>query len=131
MADSAKKVLLCDDELPILKAAQFKLQRAGYTVLTAGDGEEGWEIIERESPAIVVTDYQMPRLDGLGLIRRMREHDSTRDVPTILLTAKGFELEESELREQYGVSALVAKPFSPRHILSLVEEIIGPVAATA
>ncbi len=58
-------VLLCDDELHILRAAEFKLSRAGYEVQCAGDGQEGWEAIQRRKPDILVTDLQMPQHERL------------------------------------------------------------------
>ena len=69
-----KRVLLCDDEIHILRAADFKIRRGGYDVRTAGDGEEAWEMIQAETPDIVISDCQMPRLDGLGLVARMRQN---------------------------------------------------------
>lgn len=119
-----RRVLLCDDEIHILRAAEFKLKRAGYEVEIAGDGQEGWEIIERRPPDIVITDCQMPRCDGLGLVRRMREHPVTQDIPVLMLTAKGFELSASELAEKYNVLGLIAKPFSPRELLQTVNTIL-------
>ena len=67
-----KKILLCDDELHILRAAEFKFS-APATRSCASDGQEGWAQIERERPDIVVTDCQMPRLNGLELARRIKE----------------------------------------------------------
>ena len=63
-----KRILLCDDEVHILRAAEFKLKRAGYDVQTASDGQEAWEHIQAQPPDILITDCQMPRLDGLGLV---------------------------------------------------------------
>lgn len=87
-----KKVLLCDDEAHILRAAQIKLSHAGYDVSTAADGQEAWEAILANPPDILVTDLQMPRLDGLELSRRVRETPATSHLPILMLTAKGFEL---------------------------------------
>lgn len=120
----SKRVLLCDDEIHILRAAEFKLKRAGYDVRIAGDGEEGWEAIQREIPDIVVTDCQMPRLDGLGLLRRMRENPATAAVPALMLSAKGFELNAEELAATLQVEALIAKPFSPRELLETVNRVL-------
>ena len=66
-----RRILLCDDELHILRAAEFKFKRAGYDVVCANDGQEGWERIEERRPDIVVTDCQMPRLSGLGLAEHL------------------------------------------------------------
>lgn len=120
-----KRILLCDDEIHILRAAEFKLRRAGFEVDIASDGEEGWQRILEHKPDILVTDCQMPRLDGLGLIRRMREHPETREIPALMLTAKGFELSAEELAEQLNVLRVLAKPFSPRELLEIVSGVLS------
>jgi len=129
-----KRVLLCDDEIHILRAAEFKLKRAGYDVRTAGDGQEGWEAIEEQKPDILITDCQMPRLDGFGLVQRVRGNPQTADLPVLMLTAKGFELSREELAEKWNVIKVIAKPFSPRALLQSVEEILNaeePLPAAA
>jgi two-component system, OmpR family, alkaline phosphatase synthesis response regulator PhoP len=120
-----KRILLCDDELHILRAAEFKFKRAGYDVLCANDGQEGWEEIERARPDIVVTDCQMPRLSGLGLAERIRSNPNTANLPVIMLSAKGFEISSQELREKYGIRCLMAKPFSPRELFTRVEAVLA------
>ena len=119
-----KRILLCDDELHILRAAEFKFKRAGYEVICANDGQEGWEQIEQGHPDIVVTDCQMPRLSGLGLAERIRTNPATVDLPVIMLSAKGFEISPQELREKYGIRCLMAKPFSPRELFARVEAVL-------
>jgi two-component system, OmpR family, alkaline phosphatase synthesis response regulator PhoP len=125
------RVLLCDDEIPILRAAEFKIKKAGHDVRIATDGEEAWESIQREMPDILVSDWQMPRLDGLGLLRRLREHDETRHLPVLMLTAKGFELSAAELAERYDVIELIAKPFSPRCLLDTITRVLEERMARA
>jgi two-component system, OmpR family, alkaline phosphatase synthesis response regulator PhoP len=119
-----KKVLLCDDEVPILRAAEFKIKKAGYDVRSASDGQEAWEMIQADRPDILVTDCQMPRLDGLGLVARLRQHDATRDLPVLMLTAKGYELHEEELARELNIRELIAKPFSPRKLLETIENVL-------
>jgi two-component system, OmpR family, alkaline phosphatase synthesis response regulator PhoP len=121
----AKRVLLCDDEIHILRAAEFKIKRAGYSVRTAGDGEEAWQLIQDQVPDLLITDCQMPRLDGLGLVRRMREDCRTADVPVFMLTAKGYELSHEQLASELDVLAVIAKPFSPRELLKRVDSILA------
>ncbi len=125
-----KRILLCDDEIHILRAAEFKVKRAGYEVRIAGDGEEGWELIQEQLPDLVVTDCQMPRLDGLGLIARAREHEATRELPFYMLTAKGLELSHAELAEKLNVLGVISKPFSPRDLLRSIDAVLKPAAAT-
>ena len=119
-----KRVLLCDDEIHILRAAEFKLKRAGYDVQIAGDGQEAWELIEAQVPDMLITDCQMPRLDGFGLTRRVRSNPATRELPVLMLTAKGFELSSDELAEKWNVIGVLAKPFSPRELLQQVEAVL-------
>lgn len=122
------QVLLCDDEIHILRAAEFKLARAGFRVRCANDGQEAWELIQAERPDVLVTDYQMPRLNGLELIQRLRSEPPTRDLPAIMLTAKGFEISPDELAQKWGVLAVLPKPFSPRELLRIVESAAGQTA---
>ena len=120
----SKRVLLCDDEIHILRAAEFKIKRAGYDVRIASDGQEAWELIEQELPDILVTDCQMPRLDGFGLTQRVRENPQTRHIPILMLTAKGFEISHEDLAEKWNVIDVIAKPFSPRELLERVNKIL-------
>ncbi|NQU24601.1 MAG: response regulator [Candidatus Nealsonbacteria bacterium] len=119
-----KRILLCDDEIHILRAAEFKLKRAGYDVRTANNGEEAWQAVGQQMPDILITDYQMPRLDGFGLVQRLRANPETEHLPVLMLTAKGFELSHEELAERWNVIAVIAKPFSPRELLQSVNEIL-------
>ncbi|MGB9880312.1 MAG: response regulator, partial [Anaerolineae bacterium] len=61
-----KRILLCDDELPILRAVEFKLKKVGFSVMVAQNGEAAWAVIRESLPDLIVSDYQMPILDGLG-----------------------------------------------------------------
>jgi CheY-like chemotaxis protein len=127
----SKKVLLCDDEIHILRAAEIKLIRAGYEVRIARDGQEAWEAIQQERPDVLVTDVQMPRVDGLELSRRVRGNPDTADLPILMLTAKSFELRADELRANWGIVAILAKPFSPRELVRLIDQIVNHAPATA
>ena len=120
------RILLCDDEPHILRASEIKFTRAGFDVHCVSDGQHAWEAIQAadEPFDLLISDYQMPRLDGLQLIGRLRENASTADMPVILLTAKGFELDEDELKEQLNISALFSKPFSPRDLLMRATQIL-------
>jgi two-component system alkaline phosphatase synthesis response regulator PhoP len=119
-----KKILLCDDEVHILRAAEFKLKRAGYEVRCASDGQEGWEMIQQELPDVVVTDLQMPRMTGLDLARAIKENETTRHVPVLMLSAKGYEAEFTDQAKECGIIGVLAKPFSPRELLSIVQQIL-------
>jgi len=127
----SKHILLCDDEIHILRAAEFKLKKAGYDVRIASDGQEAWEAIQERKPDILITDYQMPRLDGLGLVQKVRENPATADLPVFMLTAKGYELSHDDLAAKWNVMAVIAKPFSPRELLQRVNGVLQEEAVTA
>ena len=126
-----KRVLLCDDEVHILRAAEFKLKRGGYDVCIAGDGQEAWEEIEQQKPDILITDCQMPRLDGFELVQRVRERADLQNLPIFMLTAKGFEISHEELAEKWNVMRVIAKPFSPRALLQSVDEVFQAPEVTS
>ncbi len=121
----SRRVLLVDDETHILRAAEIKLTRAGFQVICAIDGVEAWEHIQRELPDILVTDLQMPRMDGYELSRRVRECPETRDLPILMLTAKGFEVSNREVAEKWNVLAVLPKPFSSRELVQCIENILA------
>jgi CheY-like chemotaxis protein len=125
----AKKVLLCDDEIHILRAAEIKVGRSGYDVRIAHDGQEAWEAILKDPPDVLVTDLQMPRCDGLQLTERIRSNPDTKDLPIVMLTAKGFELARQDLREKWNIVEILPKPFSPRELVGLIDKILAPAPA--
>jgi DNA-binding response OmpR family regulator len=125
------KVLLCDDEIHILRAAEIRISRAGYDVRIAHDGQEAWEAILADRPDVVVTDVNMPRCDGMELTTRIRSNPAVADVPIIMLTARGFEMPRDEILEKWGVVDILAKPFSPRQLLALIDQVLGTTRPAA
>ncbi len=123
------RIHVCDDEPHIVLAVSLKFRKAGFEVSSAADGQAAWEVIQAERPQVVISDLQMPKMDGLDLVRRMRSEPAFEGIPVILLTAKGFELDEAELREELGIQAVICKPFSPRELLALVQSLLGVVAS--
>ena len=124
------RILVCDDESHITLAVSMKLTRAGFQVVTASDGQAAWEIIQREPPDLLLTDCQMPRLDGVGLCRLIRQHATTRYLPILMLTAKGYELDPEMIRGELGIVELIVKPFSPRELLQTVESVLASQAVS-
>lgn len=120
-----KSVLLCDDDVHILRAAEIKFSRAGFDVRSASDGLDAWHEIERRCPDLVITDCQMPRMSGIELVDRIRTTPEIKHLPVIMLTAKGFELSHETLAEQSDIAAVVCKPFSPRELLRMAEEVLA------
>lgn len=114
-------VLVVDDEAHIRRIVALQLRRAGFEVELAMDGREALDVIHERMPDLVITDCQMPRMDGLSLCEALAREESTAGVPILLLTAKGFELEEDDLRARGNIVGLLCKPFSPDQLLQTVE----------
>src|SRR5437868_6335231 len=91
-----KKVLVADDESHILHVVSMKLRNAGYTVVTARDGREAYELAVSEHPDLIITDYHMPELSGIELCRKLKEQSATSGIPAIMLTARGYTLEQQD-----------------------------------
>ena len=124
---STRKIIAADDEAHILHIVSMKLRNAGYDVVTAMDGEEALELCRSEQPDLLITDYQMPYMSGLELCRELRKDDQTKDIPALMLTARGFDIEQDE-RTAAGIADVLAKPFSPREVLQRVKDLIGEPA---
>jgi len=124
------KIVVADDEAHILHVVSMKLKNAGYEVITAVDGEEALELCTAETPDLLITDYQMPYMSGLELCKNLRKDDSTKHIPAIMLTARGFDIEADEM-EKAGIAVVLAKPFSPREVLEQVKSLLENAKAQA
>jgi DNA-binding response OmpR family regulator len=121
---STPLVLVADDDADILALVKFRLERAGYAVLAASDGEEALRLATEQSPDLAVLDVMMPKLDGYEVTSRLRQREETRDVPVILLTAR---VQEADVARGFeaGVDDYVKKPFSPHELGARVQAILG------
>ena len=117
-------VLAADDDEDILELIAFRLERSGYTVLQARDGEEALELARRSQPDLAVLDVMMPKIDGFELTRRLRDDDSTTKMPIILLTAR---TQEADVQRGFdaGADDYIRKPFSPQELGARVQAILG------
>jgi len=112
-------ILVVDDEDHIVRVVAFKLRAAGFEVIEAFDGEEAWTRLRDTEIDLVLTDQQMPVLDGIGLARRIAADDRFAGVPVVMLTARGFRLDPEEFAGT-GIVEMLDKPFSPRVLLERV-----------
>jgi DNA-binding response OmpR family regulator len=124
-------VLVADDEEDIRALVAFRLQRAGYDVITAADGEEALALATTQLPDLIVLDMMMPKATGLEVTRSLRGQDSTKDIPVILLTARAQEADVASGFEA-GADDYVKKPFSPKDLQSRVQTLLErrPAAST-
>ena len=119
-----RKALVVDDEIHIVQVVAIKLRNNGFDVRTAENGAVALECVKAEIPDIIVTDFQMPVMSGLELIENLRSEPETADIPVIMLTARGFAIEE-EKKQQLNITACLSKPFSPREVLQCIEETLS------
>ena len=115
----AAKVLVVDDEEDYRIIARDVLQAEGYEVGLACDGEEGLAKVRDDRPDVVLVDWMMPKLDGEGFCRRLREDARSRSLPVPMLTVKQTAEEELEALH-FGVDDFVTKPFKPEELLARV-----------
>jgi len=128
----APLVLVADDEEDIRALVAVRLDRAGYDVITAADGEEALMLATTRLPDLVVLDMMMPKANGLEVTRSLRALDATRDIPVILLTARAQEADVASGFEA-GADDYVKKPFSPKDLQLRVQALLErrPAAASA
>jgi DNA-binding response OmpR family regulator len=120
--DDRRTVLVVDDEPTITEVVPRYLERAGYSAITASDGLEAIRVAAACRPDLVVLDLMLPQLDGLQVLRRLREGDGAR-TPVILLTAKG-EQDDKLVGLRSGADDYVVKPFSPSELVARVDAVL-------
>jgi len=118
-----RRVLIVDDEIHIIHVVAIKLRNNGYEVIAAENGAEALKLACEDKPDIIVTDFQMPVMTGLELVRQLRSNEATKDVPVIMLTARGFAVEDKEIKD-LEISEFLSKPFSPKELLRCIEDIL-------
>ncbi|MDG1203985.1 MAG: response regulator transcription factor [Pseudomonadales bacterium] len=118
-----KKIVVVEDEPDILEVLSYNLKREGFEVTTALDGARGLELVEKNSPDLVVLDLMLPGLDGLEICQRIKNNKKLSHIPVIMVTAKG---EESDVVLGLGIGAddYIAKPFSPRELIARVKAVL-------
>ena len=115
-----QKVLVVEDEENLVEALRYNLEREGYDVLTAMDGEKGLELAKGSNPDTIILDIMLPRLDGLEVCRILRRENNT---PILMLTAKGEEVDRI-VGLELGADDYVTKPFSMRELLARVRAML-------
>jgi len=119
-----KKILLVDDSSTVLLMEKMILSKSEYDVVTARDGLEGVEKARHERPDLILMDVVMPRMDGFEAVRKLREDDSTRSIPVIMVTTRG-ELQSVETGYASGCSDYVTKPINGLELLTKVRSCLG------
>jgi len=122
------RILVADDHRITQNVLRFSLERKGFAVTVAQDGGEAWKMLQAEDFDLVVTDYQMPVMNGEELCRRMRRNERLKGTPVLLLSAKGMEIDAAQFRRELGVYAIIFKPFSPSGVAATIDACLGEKA---
>ncbi|MGD8513219.1 MAG: response regulator transcription factor [Deltaproteobacteria bacterium] len=125
-----EKILVVDDEEDILELLRFNLSREGCQVFCASSGEEALRLVRSEIPDLMVLDLMLPGIDGLEVARRLKSDPNTKNLPVVMLTAKG---EEADIVTglELGADDYVTKPFSPRVLVARVRAVLRRKAKEA
>jgi two-component system, chemotaxis family, chemotaxis protein CheY len=124
-AAAAIKVLLVDDQLSMRALARAALQQIGFVdIADASDGEEAFRALLQKPVHLVISDFNMPKLDGLGLLRAIRSHEPVRGLAFIMLTGRA-DKELVQRAMQFGVNNYIVKPFTAAQLKSKIEEVFG------
>ena len=122
---SPKRILVVDDERDIVEIVSEFLRGEGYQVFQAYDGQQALEALERHRLDAVVLDIKMPVLDGLEVIRRVRQNPAFRKIPIVVLTATRVIQELQQEFQQLQVHSWLAKPFEPDQLIASVKTALG------
>jgi chemosensory pili system protein ChpA (sensor histidine kinase/response regulator) len=123
MATERTAVLIVDDALSVRKSMQQLFEDAGFEAILAGDGVQALERMREKKPAVVLTDLEMPNLNGLELTRRIREVPAWLDLPVVMITSRATE-KHREMAKQSGVDLYLTKPFSDVELLGHVRSLV-------
>lgn len=120
-----KTVLLIEDEPNIIEAISFILSRDGWVVNTHSNGHDAVDVVRAAVPDLVILDVMLPGKSGFDILRELRDGDSTKTVPILMLTARG-QTKDREMAERAGVNRFMTKPFSNADVLEAVRDLVMP-----
>jgi len=121
---SVPLIVVVDDEIPALRLIRLTLQRAGYEIVTATDGQEALNLIQQRPPDLILADVLMPRLGGFDLVRIVKRDPKLRNIPCILVTSLN-RYEDQKMGYQFGADFYITKPFTPEGLLQSVNRALG------
>lgn len=118
-----KTILTADDSASVRQMVAFTLKGAGYQVIEASDGEDALSKLDRSKVHMVITDLNMPKLDGIGLIKKVRSNPKYRFIPIIMLTTESQASKKQDGRKA-GATGWIVKPFKPDQLLAVVKKVL-------
>ena len=126
----AVDVLIAEDEPSILESLDFILWRAGWSIDSVTDGEAVLERVRRNRPRVLVLDVMLPRRSGFDVLKQLRADGETRDLPVLILTAKGQQ-QDRRIAEELGADGFVTKPYSNAEVVGAVRQLLGENGGSA
>ncbi|MBM3537869.1 MAG: phosphate regulon transcriptional regulatory protein PhoB [Alphaproteobacteria bacterium] len=123
IAGSKLQILVVEDESALVEILRYNLEKEGFGVVVAADGEAALEAIADHKPDLVVLDWMLPHVSGLEICRRLRRRPETRDLPIIMLTARSEEADRVRGLE-VGADDYIAKPFSPSELIARIRAVL-------
>ena len=120
-----KSVLLAEDEPNIVESISFLLKREGFEVIVTSDGRSALETAIAETPDVMVLDLMLPEMDGYEVLRNLRANQQVKDLPVLMLTAKGQKIDR-ETALECGANLFMTKPFSNADIIAAVNSLVNP-----
>ena len=118
------KVLVVDDEVNITQILEFSIGAEGFEVISAQNGEEAIEKARREQPDLIILDIMMPKIDGYEACRILKANPLTKNIPVVLLTAKGRDIDK-RLGMEVGATDYIVKPFSPNKLVERIHQLLS------
>jgi len=119
-----KLIMTVDDSTSVRQMVKFTLEDAGYSVVEAVDGQDALEKLSGIDVKMMLVDLNMPRLDGLGLIAKVRENPAYKFIPLIMLTTES-QAEKKQAGKTAGATGWIVKPFKPEQLLNVVKKVLG------
>ncbi|WP_043117611.1 response regulator, partial [Pseudacidovorax intermedius] len=123
-------VMVVDDSITVRRVTQRLLQREGWRVALAADGLQALELLQGERPALVLSDIEMPRMDGFDLVRNIRADTRLADLPVVMITSR-IATKHREHAQSLGVDHYLGKPYGEDELLALVRRYAAPVTSVA
>ena len=118
-----KVILVVEDDPKSLILTRDILQASGYTTIEAIDGEQGVELAKAKKPDLILMDILMPKMDGYAACHAIKTDKATREIPVVMLTAMGYELNK-ELAKRLGAGGYITKPFSRQELLDVISQFL-------
>lgn len=123
--DKTKRVVCIEDEPAMIDLIRLILSRKGYTVTGATGGREGLELVQTSQPDIVLLDLMMPDMDGWEVYQKLKAHESTREIPVIVVTAKAQSIDKVLGLHIAKVDDYITKPFGPQDLIESIEKVLS------